>query len=192
MKEIKDLTKPILILDSFYHITTPNDDDTTNYINNLETLINESSDNTITCYTDGSRTESGVGPGFLTTANNSPHKITNHPYFKLPDFSAVFQIKVTAIGEVTTTILHNRLSTLQALSSKFSSSKAVILFILGGLLHSAHVGHWGNEKPDELAKTGTTSTSILKGYIPQSHINTLINQTVKRTLPHKYHSTKQT
>ena len=38
----------------------------------LEKLIKESSDNTITCYTDGSRTDSGVGAGFLTTTNNSP------------------------------------------------------------------------------------------------------------------------
>ena len=52
-KETKDLTKPILI-------TTPNDDDTTNYRKNLDKLIKESSDDTITCYTDGSRTDSGV------------------------------------------------------------------------------------------------------------------------------------
>ena len=71
--KIKDLTKPILILD----ITTPSDDNTTNYRKDLEILIKESSYNTITCYTDGSRTDSGVGAGFLTTTNNSPHNIIN-------------------------------------------------------------------------------------------------------------------
>ena len=39
---------------------------------------------------------------------------------------------------------------------------------------AAHVGHWGNERADELAKTGTTCTSLVKGYIPQSHIKALI------------------
>ena len=37
---------------------------------------------------------------------------------------------------------------------------------------------WGNEKADELAKIGTTSTRLVKGYIPQSHIKALINQKV--------------
>ena len=64
--EAMDLTKPILILDRHYHITTPNEDKT-NYRQGLETLIKESSDNTITCYTDSSRTESGVVAGFSTT-----------------------------------------------------------------------------------------------------------------------------
>ena len=135
-KETKDLTKPILILDRNYHITTPNDEDTTNYRKDLDKLIKESSDNTITCYTDGSRTDSGVGAGFLTTTNNSPHNIINYSSFKLPDFCSVFQAEVTAIKEVTTTLQHNRsktiviwtdsLSTLQALLSKLTRSKTVI------------------------------------------------------------------
>ena len=133
-KETKDLTKPILILDRNYHITTPNDDDTTNYRKNLDKLIKESSDNTIKWYTDGSRTDSGVG--FLTTTNNSPHNIINYSSFKLPDFCSVFQAEVTALREVTTTLQHNHsktiviwtdsLSTLQALSSKLTRSKTVI------------------------------------------------------------------
>ena len=67
-KETKDLIKPIIILDRNNHVPTPND--TTNYRKNLDKLIKESSDNTITCYTDGSRTDSRVGAGFLTTTNN--------------------------------------------------------------------------------------------------------------------------
>ena len=59
------MTKPTIILDRNYHITTTNDDDTTNYRTDLETLLKESSDQTITCYTGGSRTESGVGAVFL-------------------------------------------------------------------------------------------------------------------------------
>ena len=198
-KETKDLTKPILILDSNYHITTPNDDDTTNYRRNLDKLIKESSDNIITCYTDGSRTDSGVGACFLTTTNTSPQNIINDSSFKLPDFCSVFQAEVIAIREVTTALQHNRsktiviwtdsLSTLQALSSKLTRTKTVIHchealdeLAKHNTVHikwiAAHVGHWGNERADELAKIGTTSTSLVKGYIPQSHIKALINHKV--------------
>ena len=108
---------------------TPNDDDTTNYRKNLDKLIKESSDNTITCYTDGSRTDSGVGAGFLTTTNNSPHNIINYSAFKLPDFCSVFQAEVTAIREVTTTLQHNRSKTIfiwtDSLSSLYSTSTLI-------------------------------------------------------------------
>ena len=77
-KETKDFRKTNLNLDRNYHITTPIYDDTTKYRKDLDKLIKESSDNTITCYTDGSRTDSGVGAGFLTTTNNSPHNIINY------------------------------------------------------------------------------------------------------------------
>ena len=43
---------------------------------------------------------------------------------------------------------------------------------------AAHVGHWGHERVDKLARIGTTSTSFVKGFIPQSHIKALINQKV--------------
>ena len=48
------------------------------------------------------KVESGVGAGFLTTANTSPHNIINYSYFKLPDFCSVFQADITAIREDTT------------------------------------------------------------------------------------------
>ena len=48
---------------------------------------------------------------------------------------------------------------------------------------AVHVGHWGNERADELAKIGTTRTILVKGYIPQSHIKALIN--------HKFHLLNQ-
>ena len=116
-KETEDLTKPILVLDRNYHITTPKDDDTTNYRKDLDKLIKESSDNTITCYTDGSRTDNGVGAGFFNTTNNSPHNIINYSSLKLPDFCLVFQAEVTAIRKVTTTLQHNRSKTIVIWSS---------------------------------------------------------------------------
>ena len=101
--------------------------------------------------------------------------------------------------EVTTTLQHNRsktiviwtdsLSTLQALSFKLARSKTVIRchealdeLAKHNTVHiywiAAHVGHWGNERADKLAKIGTTSTSLVKGDIPQSHIKALINHKV--------------
>ena len=124
LKETKDLTKPIIIPDSNYRIITPNGEDTTEYRKDLETLIKESSGNTITCYNDGSQTESGVGTGFLTTDNKSPLNIINNSYFKLPEFCSVFQAEVTAIRKVTTKTVTqptDSFSTLQALSAKLSS-----------------------------------------------------------------------
>ena len=115
----------------------------------------------------------------------------------------MFQAEVTAIKEVTTTLQHNRsktiviwtdttysLSTLQALSSKLTKNKTVIHchealdeLAKRNTVHikwiATHVGHWGNERADELAKMGTTSTSLVKGYIPQSHIKALINHKVQ-------------
>ena len=85
-KETKDFTKPILILDRNYHITTPNNDKTTDYRKDLDKLIKESSDNTTKCFSDGSRTNSGIGAGYLTTTKNSPHNIINYSSVKLPDF----------------------------------------------------------------------------------------------------------
>ena len=74
-KETADLIIPIL---SYTEITTSLHTmtltvDATKYRKELETRVKESFDNTITFYTDGSRTESGVRTGFLTTANNSPY-----------------------------------------------------------------------------------------------------------------------
>ena len=99
----------------------------------------------------------------------------------------MFQAEVTAIREVTTTLQHNRsktiviwtdsLSTLQALSSKLTRRKTVIQghealdeLAKHNTVHikwiAAHVGHWGNKRADELAKIGTTSTSLVKGTSP--------------------------
>ena len=109
----------------------------------------------------------------------------------------MFQVEVTAIREVPTTLQHNRsktiviwtdsLTTVQAPSYKLTKIKTVFLchealdeLAKHNTVHikwfAAHVGQWGNNGADELAKIGKTSTSRVKGYIPQSHIKALINQ----------------
>ena len=45
---------------------------------------------------------------------------------------------------------------------------------------AAHIGLWGNEKADELAKIGTTSESTLRCPVPQSFIKRLIDDKVTR------------
>ena len=106
----------------------------------------------------------------------------------------MFPVDVTAIREVTTQtqqehIQLDSLFTLQALLSKLIKSKTVILchealyeLAKHNTVHikwsAVHVEHWGNERADELAKKGTTITSLVKGYIPQSHNKAMINQKV--------------
>ena len=44
----------------------------------------------------------------------------------------------------------------------------------------AHTGHWGNEKADELAKTGTVSSNLVCSLVPLNHIKNMINDKVNR------------
>ena len=87
------------------------------------------------------------------------------------------------------------LSTLQALPSKLTRSNAVIHchealneLAKHNTVHikwiGAHIGHWGNKRADELAKIGTASTTLVKGYIPQAHIK------FKALINHKVHLLK--
>ena len=43
----------------------------------------------------------------------------------------------------------------------------------------SHKGHWGNEMADTLAKEGTTSDNLVKGYLPQSLLKMAINNKVR-------------
>ena len=153
----------------------------------------------ITCYTDGSKTEEGTGYGSTTTTNNNDIEL-NTQSSKLPDYCTVYQAELTAITnaaaalniiannktivfftdsqssiEALAKITMNRKTTLEchnALNTLSDTNTVHVKWIAG------HEGHWGNEKADELAKKGTTSTNLTKGYLPQSLIKSKINQKV--------------
>ena len=113
----------------------------------------------------------------------------------------VYQTELTAIHEACkylSTYTHTNiiiwsdsLSSIQAISSLSTRSRTArdcydSLNALGSTNTleirwiAAHIGLWGNEKADELAKLGTTSESTLNCPIPQSHIKRLIDDKVNR------------
>ena len=197
-----DILKPSLVLDRNYSIKIPDTDNIDNYKTNITEHIKTSSMTGICCYTDGSKTEHGTGGGILTTDNQSSnlHNITNEYSFKLKDFCSVFQAEATAIMEGAKSLLNlkNRnitfwtdsLSTIHSLSNKIHRSRTIhnchntltqlaqhnkvqICWI------NAHAGHWGNERADNLAKTGTSCNNILTSLMPHSFIKLAINNKVK-------------
>ena len=162
--------------------------------------LNNIPSETITFYTDGSRTDSGSGAGYIIITDNNNTTLEERS-FKLPDYSTVYQTELTAIIEAckylsTYTNTHiiiwsDSLSSIKAISSISTRSRTTrdcydTLNALGSTNTleirwiAAHIGLWGNEKADELAKIGTTSESTLKCPIPQSYIKRLIDDKVTR------------
>ena len=169
------------------------------YRNHLQQNIDDTTSDTITCYTDGSKTDEGCGAGLIITTNNNC-TILHEESHKLPNYCSVFQAELTAITETCNklTTYNNKhiiiwtdsLSSIQALTALNTKSRTVnsCLSALNRLganntlelkWIAAHSGHWGNEKVDELAKSGTTaSTPTHLCPIPQSYINKEINTKV--------------
>ena len=193
----RDLTQPMLILERNFTIDTPKDN-LTDYRRSLEDLIKQTPNDTISCYTDGSLTESGCGAGHIITTNNN-NTIINETYFRLPDYCTVFQAELSAIEDACNYLLSQNnmniiiwtdsLSSIQALTSNTSRSTTVnncYNSLQNLATHNnvtvrwiaAHSGLWGNEKADELAKLGTTSTNLIQCPIPQSYIKTQIDNKV--------------
>ena len=69
-------------------------------------IISELDNMTITCYTDGSKTEEGTGYGSTTTTNNNNIEL-NTQSSKLPDYCTVYQAELTAITNVASALRHN-------------------------------------------------------------------------------------
>ena len=209
MPVMRDLIKPTLLLDRTYTISLPDSSNLDSYRNSLEERISLMSENDIFCYTDGSLTDKGVGGGFLTTTNNSPSSILTESSFKLNDYCSVFQAEIMALQEGANSLLNHcnktvtfwsdSLSALQALSNKLIKSRTVLNChrALSELaVHNqvylrwiaAHSGHWGNERADMLAKTGTTCDRLLTSYMPQTFIKTAINTKVRELSKTKWDS----
>ena len=192
-KAERDLSIPTMMLKRHFTVTTP---ELTTLNTSIHIKIQNTIDNiyseTITCYTDGSRTDSGSGAGYIITTENNNTTLEERS-FNLPDYCTVYQTELTAIIEAckylsTYTDTHiiigsDSLSSIQAISSLSTRSKTTrdcydTLNALGStntlVLEirwiAAHIGLWGNEKANELAKTRTTSESTLECPLPNSAI----------------------
>jgi ribonuclease HI len=125
------------------------------------------------CYTDGSKTKSGVGSGYIIYHGTNPIRKQT---FKMKQHSSVFQAEVQAILEASQLLkdlkgkeiifLSDSQAALSALAA-FQVSSELVQRCLGSLNRlgsknkvtlywvKAHVGHKGNEEADALAKQGT-------------------------------------
>ena len=196
----QDQVKPIYKLNTNYMLEIPKKEEMVEHRSDIANRINQLAPTTITCYTDGSKTESGTGYGYSITTNNN-NIIIYEGSAKLPDHCTVYQAELSGITAAAGILqdhtdnniifLTDSLSSIQALNSHTLGSRTAIechtaLTTLGD--HNAvtilwipgHEGHAGNEKADDLAKTGTTSDNICPGHIPQSKIKQSINARVRK------------
>ena len=202
-----DITKPKLRLDNNFTITFPSSNSSDDYINSLTDDIREASTQGICCFTDGSKTEHGVGGGYVITHADS----TTEHSFKMMDYCTVFQAETAAImysaiklsthSNQLITFWSDSLSSLQALSNKVHKSKSITDChrALTDLSHNnkvhlrwikAHTGLWGNEKADQLAKAGSLGGDTVESLIPLTHIKNIIDNKVNELSNTRWYTNK--
>ena len=164
--------------------------------------INRFAPETITCYTDGSKSEQGdTGYGYIITTENN-RIIISKTSAQLPPHCSVYQAELSAITEAVKELIENQTtnkviviltdsdSAIQTLNNKLINSLTAkrchaALQVLSSRNTvtvkwvEAHKGHWGNEEADKLAKAGTISDIKKDGCLPQSYIKLKINETVR-------------
>jgi ribonuclease HI len=158
------------------------------YRNNFHNFIENTHSDTITCYTDGSRTEAGCGSGYIIITNNNDTML-RETYFKLPDHCSVFQAELSATRDACnnltteeskhTIIWTDSLSAIQALTTCTIRSRTVLdcNTAIGHIANNykveirwiaAHKGLWGNEIADEIAKLGSLGRQVRTSEVPPS------------------------
>ena len=179
-----DLCASSLNMIQYYEV-----DKTLNSIEETKEYINQLSPNTIQCYTDGSKMDSGVGAG-IYIKNGKETAITKA--YHLNDETSVFQAEMMAINKAIETLDDQKVKTknitiftdsqsaLGAIDKHKTNSKTVNSTIskLNKLGKNntiklkwvkAHVGLDGNEIADGLAKEGSTGTNADNLKIPLPH-----------------------
>ena len=188
-----DLTTPITNLERNFSIEIP---DRTN----VEQIINENK-SSISCYTDGSKSESGTGYGYHISHDE---KCEFEQSSKLPNYCTVYQAEMSAIASVTgkllddqttnkkVTIFTDSQASLYQLQATYIRTKTAISCLKGlrelGAKNEVklvwipgHMGYWGNEKADELAKKGAEEGEPVNGFIPHSHLKGKIKNYIEKS-----------
>ena len=193
-----DLTVPITNLDRNFSIEIPDRVDITTTINDNKRFIS--------CYTDGSKTESGTGYGFLVSQEEN---IKFEQSSKLPNYCTVYQAEMSAIQAVAESLLNDQ--TEKENITIFTDSQAALLEMQATYIRSktaiscldslrklgtkndvkliwvpGHKGYWGNEKADELAKKGAEEGEPVNGYIPHSHLKSKIKDHIRNSSRDKW------
>ena len=166
----RDLTVPTLDLEQNCTTTTPGDHPNS-YREQLQNTIDSTPSDSITCYTDGSKTDEGCGAGFIITTNNNDTTLHEGSYW-LPDYCTVFQAELTAITEACTHLTSNNNKHIIIWTDSLSSMQAIKTLNI----KSRTVGECLNA----LNHLGTTNTLELTRPIPQCHINDYINNKVAK------------
>jgi len=94
-KAERDLSIRTMMLERHFTVTTPGANHI-EYRGSLQNTIDNISSETITCYTDRSRTDSGSGAGYIITSDNNNTSLEERS-LKLPDYCIVYQTELTAI-----------------------------------------------------------------------------------------------
>ena len=187
-----DLTKTCLTLNMSYE-TEINDR------SNIAMIIGQVHTEAITCYTDGSKTDQGVGYGYIITTNNNTTEIQTQSA-KLPDFCTIYQAELTALTAAAEAlkcfanrniyILTDSQAAIHTLNKSTMNSQTALNChgalnnlaahnVVKVLWVAGHEGHWGNKRADQLAKDGTVGDNLSQGFIPQSYIKNSINHKVR-------------
>ncbi len=160
------------------------------------TIINDVMDNLVT-YTDGSKSNNGVGSGFCFL---NCQTIIKYSKYKLSNYCSVFQSELFAIFKAleyinrkfsgnNITICTDSLSAIKAIGN--SSSLTYLVQQVYSEIHKAshkntnisfawirgHEGNCGNELADKMAKEGAVShQSIAYDLMPVSYVKKLVYQ----------------
>ena len=149
-------------------------------------------------YTDGSKLEGQVGAGVYI---NKEGKILKTEKYRLPDEATVFQAEVMAIREAARILItipdisHVKFfvdsqAALRALHNVMITSKLVLQTVhMLNQIHAqsivfvwtkAHIGNFGNETADRLAKAGTKLTQIMDIPLPADSMKDTLIQGIRK------------
>ena len=147
-------------------------------------------------YTDGSKIDSRVGAGVFVTRRG---EVVVQDKFRLPDHATVYQAELSAIREAAALLrtmqglgsvkfFVDSQAALRTLQSDFITSKLALqtIYSLNDIPASsivlvwteAHIGNYGNEKADALAKAGTMLPNPLAIPVPASNIKKSIKDLI--------------